>query len=289
MRSRAMRIFSGLKYVGLLGLPGLVFKHPVFDYLWLFWLFGLLEILCNAPLFVQSLGQIWGMIYVPLRYGKNIPGKDNYRCKIQYSLPFFGAWTVVNGSVEKEYSHSWDIPVQRYAYDFIVLDESGKSHAGDTKQAESYHCYGREILAPADGEVAELQGNYKESRISGDGRADCAAPDMRGNYILIRHAQGEYSLLAHLQPGSINVKVGETVKRGQGIARCGNSGNSSEPHLHFQLQNGVSFTCSAGLPITFTDVAAASVPNYAAMDPRPVPPMPAQPGHIARGQLVRNI
>lgn len=287
--SRFIRFCGKLKFLGLLGLPGLFLDYKLFDFLWLFWLFGFVEILYNLPVFVQSLKQLWGMLFVPLLYCSRLPNVNNYRCKVKYSMPFSGNWTVVNGSVDKKFSHSWDIPTQRYAYDFLVLDERGESCTGDVTKAAEYYCYGKEILAPANGEVIELGSSSPNSRISGHGQADCSAHDIRGNYILIRHAEGEYSLLAHLQPGSIGIKVGDTVTRGQIIARCGNSGNSSEPHLHFHLQDGTSFFCSAGLPIEFEHISANPASNYSAYDSRPVPSVINwSEKYIARGQTVVN-
>ncbi len=284
------RKFCGkAKYLGLLGLPGILLPHKIWDFLWLFWLFGIIEIALNFSLFLQSLKQLWGMFIVPLYYGKNLPNKDNYCCQVKYSLPFQGSWTAVNGGTDKEFSHSWEIPTQRYAYDFIILDENGKSFTGDTKNAESYFCYGKEIISPANGEVIETGTGCPNSIITGNGRADCSASDIRGNYILIRHAKKEYSLLAHLKPGSILVKPGDLIRRGETIALCGNSGNSTEPHLHFQLQSGKSFYYSAGLPIEFENITVSATPCYSSFDPRPIPESgsPSEK-YIARGQRLEN-
>jgi len=72
-----------------------------------------------------------------------------------------------------------------------------------------------------------------------------------GNYVVIRHAGGEYSHYAHLKQGSVRVKTGDAVKRGQGIAQLGQTGNSTEPHLHFQLTDGPDPLYSRGVPILF--------------------------------------
>ncbi|WMJ85645.1 M23 family metallopeptidase [Anaerocolumna sp. MB42-C2] len=285
-----IRFCEKIKYLGLLGLPGLFLDYRLFDFFWLFWLFGFVGIFYNFPVFLQSLKQLWGMLYVPLHYGSHFPNKSNYCCKVKYSLPFTGTWTVVNGGVDKKFSHSWNIPAQRYAYDFLILNENGKSFTGDAEKLAAYHCYDRDILAPADGQVIEIGSRCPESLILGNGRVDCSARDIRGNYILIRHGESEYSLLAHLKPGSISVKAGEVVRSGQKIARCGNSGNSSEPHLHFQLQNGISFYSSAGLPIEFEAISAEPAPNYSVFDPRPLPLTEGLPEcYITRGYNVRNL
>lgn len=74
-----------------------------------------------------------------------------------------------------------------------------------------------------------------------------------GNYVIIEHENKEYSMLAHLKKNSIQVKVGELVKEGQHIGRCGNSGNSSEPHLHFQIMNSIDFESARSIRIRFKD------------------------------------
>jgi murein DD-endopeptidase MepM/ murein hydrolase activator NlpD len=75
-----------------------------------------------------------------------------------------------------------------------------------------------------------------------------------GNYILVRHSDSLYSVYEHLQPGKIAVRQGENVRRGAVIGNCGNSGNSTEPHLHFQLQDGPTFDRSSGVEAVFDDV-----------------------------------
>ncbi len=285
-----VRLCEKIQYLGFLGLLSFIFNNRLLNLFWLFWLFGLVSIIYNFSVFLQSLKQLWGMLVIPLRYGSNLPDAENYQCKVKYSLPFHGTWTVVNGGIDKTSSHSWEINTQRYAYDFVILDEKGYSSSGENKKTADYYCYGKKILAPADGEVVELQDKHPDSLLLGDGQVDCSAKDIRGNYILIRHADKEYGLLAHLQPESIRVKVGDTVKRGQCIAYCGNSGNTSEPHLHFHLQDGMSFYTSAGLPIEFADITVQPTPNYSAYDPRPVPTAAMSPEkYIMRGQNVANI
>lgn len=285
-----VRLCDKIQYLGLLGLLGLIFDNKLLNFLWLFWLFGFVGIFYNFPIFLQALKQLWGMLTIPFWYGSHIPSAENYQCKVQYSLPFQGNWTVVNGGINKAYSHSWGIQTQRYAYDFVILDEEGHSFSDERTKLIGYYCYGEKILAPADGEVVEARDKYPNSLLLGRGQVDCSARDIRGNYILIRHADKEYGLLAHLKPGSIRVKVGDKVKRGQCVAYCGNSGNTSEPHLHFHLQDGVSFYTSAGLPIEFVGITILPAPNYSVYDPRPVSStsMSAQK-HIMRGQLVSNI
>lgn len=89
----------------------------------------------------------------------------------------------------------------------------------------------------------------------GTGWVDPFTRDFRGNFVTIQHAEDEYSFLAHLVPESICAKRGDRVERGQKIGRCGNSGHSTEPHLHFHVQDRADFFEAAGLPIVFDDVS----------------------------------
>ena len=280
-------IISKLKWLGLLGLPTLFSDWHVWKLLWLFWLFGIVEILMTLPVFLQSLRQIVGVIVADAK-NKPMPDKDNFIPRTKYSLPFHGEWVAVNGGVTKEFSHSWEINSQRYAYDFIILNNEGKSYSGDATMPTNYFCYGKEILAPADGVVVEVRKDCGDSIIMGGGKLDPFIKDIRGNYIVIKHSENEYSCLAHLMPDSITVCVGEQVKRKQQIARCGNSGNTSEPHLHFQIQNGKDFFFSAGLPIHFENIIAMPQAQYSKYDPRPVPKETHGADFIFRGQCVKN-
>ncbi|TYQ15204.1 UNVERIFIED_CONTAM: Membrane proteins related to metalloendopeptidases [Acetivibrio alkalicellulosi] len=245
----------------------------------------------NPIVLIQSLKQMWGIIMLEYKYQGKLPNKDNYSCAVKYSLPFQGTWIVVNGGVTQNDSHSWEIPTQRYAYDFIILDINGKSFNGKETMPESFYCYGKDILAPADGVVTEVGNGNPDSKITVDRKATCAARDIRGNYVLIQHDKDEYSLLAHLKPDSIKVSVGQRVMRGEKIALCGNSGNSSEPHVHFQIQAGTSFYSSPGLPIEFNNLTVNSTPNYELFDDRKISieNTNTYPPYIARGQSVSNI
>ncbi|HEY0037040.1 MAG TPA: M23 family metallopeptidase, partial [Longimicrobium sp.] len=98
-----------------------------------------------------------------------------------------------------------------------------------------------------------------------DGIADNVPGQMNatqvvGNHLIVDHGTGEYSVLAHLRSGSVAVRTGDRVTRGQRLGECGNSGNSSEPHLHYQLQDGPEMGSSAGLPAQFTDYLADGQP-----------------------------
>ncbi len=170
------------------------------------------------------------------------------------SLPFDGYWTVVNGGIDKTSSHSWNIITQRYAYDFVFSEEDGKKYTGDSRQTDGYYALNQDVLAPADGMVIRVQNNIRDYPYSGTGMIDLLTRDMRGNYLIIRHADHVYSFLAHIKRHSFKVKVGDFVKKGQVIGKCGNSGHSTEPHIHFQVQDHPNFFIAIGLPILFRNI-----------------------------------
>ena len=238
----------------------------------------------------QQTQQIVGLIYAAIRYADKFPDKDTYAGAVKYSLPFKGKWVVINGGVDKDTSHSWDIYPQRYAYDFLILDDEGSSYSGDEQVLNSYYCYSKEILAPADGLVVAVYDHFSDCRIIEAGQTDPSASDIAGNRIVIQHAEYEFSTSCHLMPQSATVQVGQQVKRGDVIGRCGNSGNTSEPHLHFQVQNTKSFYSSIGLPIRFKSIIKSPAVNYERVDPRPKPSYgDVKDGYIVRGLAVENV
>ena len=164
-------------------------------------------------------------------------------------LPFNGEWYVMWGGATEDQNHHAKTRSQRRALDLHIRDAQGKSFQGDGKRNEDYYAYGKEILAPADGAVImAIDGVPDNKPGSANGFSSV------GNCIMIQHAESEFSVLAHLQPGSLRVKTGSAVKTGQPIARCGNSGNSGEPHLHFHLQHLAVMQEALGFPPFFQNI-----------------------------------
>jgi murein DD-endopeptidase MepM/ murein hydrolase activator NlpD len=116
-------------------------------------------------------------------------------------------------------------------------------------------------LSPADGIVVKVNNHIRDYTGVGDHSIDWKTWDFRGNFVVIKHADKEFSFLAHLRKDSILVKKGDFVRAGQVIGLCGNSGHSTEPHLHFHLQNNRNFWFTRGLPIVFKNAAVASKLN----------------------------
>jgi murein DD-endopeptidase MepM/ murein hydrolase activator NlpD len=172
--------------------------------------------------------KIIGLWFLP--YTPDIPLIDKNTTEL--SLPFGGRWFVYWGGDTQELNQHHNTQNQRFAFDFVVVNEEGKTHNGDGKVNEDYYAFGKEVLAPADGIVTEVINGVTDN-MPGSMNPYSAL----GNAVIIQHSEHEVSVLAHFKLGSINVKVGDSVKRGQVIGLCGNSGNSSEPHVHYHLQN----------------------------------------------------
>ncbi|WP_304518358.1 M23 family metallopeptidase [Cohnella sp. REN36] len=160
------------------------------------------------------------------------PDTDQTFTKTAYRLPFEGEWYPFWAGENVLANYHYAVVSQRYANDLIVVKD-GYSYQGDPKKNESYYAYGQKIFAPADGTVVHVVNDIADNEPVGAVTTDQAA----GNVVVIDHGNGEFSYLAHLQKGSSRVKVGDRVKAGDWIGLCGNSGNSSEPHLHFQVSD----------------------------------------------------
>jgi murein DD-endopeptidase MepM/ murein hydrolase activator NlpD len=182
----------------------------------------------DIKVWLDEKDKIIGLLFLP--HTADIPVPEKHQTKL--SLPFRGRWLVAWGGDTKELNQHHDTPNQRFAFDFLGVDEKGNTRKGQAQMNEDYFAFAREILTPADGIVTDVISGVRDN-VPGSMNPYSAL----GNAVFIQHREHEVSVLAHLKLGSIKVKVGDKVKRGQVIALCGNSGNSSEPHLHYHLQN----------------------------------------------------
>jgi murein DD-endopeptidase MepM/ murein hydrolase activator NlpD len=130
----------------------------------------------------------------------------------------------------------------------VQINEDLRTHHGDPKDNGNYLCFGADALAVGDGVVVEVKDGIPENIPNQTPVVPITLDTVAGNHINLDLGGGVYAMYAHLQPGSLRVKVGDKVKRGQVLALVGNTGNSTEPHLHFQLMNGNSPLGSDGLP-----------------------------------------
>lgn len=138
---------------------------------------------------------------------------------------------------------------QRFAIDYVKVDTTGKTFQGDRLVNANYHAYGVEALAVADGIVVERKDSIPENIPGANSRAvPITLETVGGNHVIIDIGGGRYAFYAHLQPGSLKVKLGDKVRRGQALGLVGNSGNSTEPHLHFHLSDAPRPLASEGIP-----------------------------------------
>ncbi len=191
-----------------------------------------------------------------------------YQTKTYLHLPFNNLWDVVWGGRTIQENYHAAYPDQRFAVDLLILND-GISHDNDGSKNEDYYCYDRPLFAPGDGIIAATENSVNDNN---PGNLNPAQP--LGNYIIINHGNGEFSFMAHFKKQSIVVNLGDIVEVGQLVGRCGNSGNSSEPHIHYHLQNTPIFNQGDGLPAQFQNYFADSIF--------------IRRGELIRGQKVRN-
>jgi hypothetical protein len=145
---------------------------------------------------------------------------------------------------------------QRFAIDWVKLNDSNSTFVGDRLKNASYGAEGNDALAVADGRVTEVKDGIPENVPGIDSRAvPITLETVGGNHVIIDIGGGYFAFYAHLRPGLIRVKVGDRVKRGQVIAAVGNTGNSTEPHLHFHVTDASSPLGSEGVPYVFDSFA----------------------------------
>jgi len=190
-------------------------------------------------LYVLKLRGIAGKKPVEVIIQNNSPEKNFYAWKneverfgnrsfVAIKLPFFGTWSVSQGH-NGEYTHKGE---WGNAWDFVILNNKGLQYKNDGYVHEDYYCFGKSVVAPADGVIVQVVNNIPDNPIG-----DVNTIENWGNTVVIKHNDYLYSKLSHLKEGSITVKEGQHVKFGAIIGKCGNSGRSPYPHLHFQLQS----------------------------------------------------
>ncbi len=173
--------------------------------------------------------------------------------RLPADVPLIVAW----GGDKIETNYHVVAPDQRWAYDFLVAPAA---HGSD--KLEDYGCYGVPVVAPISGLVVKAHDGEPDA-IPGVVSNNFTAPT--GNHVVIQIPETEtYLVIAHLKPGSVTVKTGDTVSEGQTLGACGNSGNTSEPHIHIHHQrqdpNLFPLNFAEGLPLYFRDHDGAPMP-----------------------------
>lgn len=154
--------------------------------------------------------------------------------QITIRLPFHGSWFTVWGGDSKElnYHAGSNDQTEHYALDLLVINGQGKPFSEDSGENTDYYAFGKAIISPAEGTVVEAVDGVRDNE---PGVTNPSVPS--GNYVLIKHASEEFSKLTHLKNGTLTVNAGDKVQTGEKVGECGNSGGTSQPHLHFQLQD----------------------------------------------------
>jgi murein DD-endopeptidase MepM/ murein hydrolase activator NlpD len=196
-----------------------------------------------------------------------------------YRFPLAGHWTVAAGASLHSH-HRWVVP-EEFALDILQVDAQGRTYRTDGAANADFYAWGAEVRAIAAGKVVRVVDRFDDGAIFR--RQPGEAPEaylgrvqqaqmalfaqgldaVGGNVVVVEHANGEYSHYAHLQRGSVGVAVGEQVQAGQVVGKLGNSGNSTEPHLHFHVTDGADTLLSVGLPVAFEgiEIVLADLPR----------------------------
>jgi murein DD-endopeptidase MepM/ murein hydrolase activator NlpD len=164
-------------------------------------------------------------------------------------LPFAGEWVVWQGFNGKwTHQGAW-----RYAYDFIITDEEGKSYAGDGLRLEDYYAYRKPILSPIRGRIVKVINDIPDNPIG-----EVNKENNWGNLVIIYDERGFYVEISHFAQNSIKVKEGDWVEVGTFLGLCGNSGYSPQPHIHIQAQL-TDFIGATTVPFSFVSYVSNNI------------------------------
>jgi murein DD-endopeptidase MepM/ murein hydrolase activator NlpD len=183
-------------------------------------------------------------LYIKPYIAENLPKIDRNTTKLK--LPFTGSWNVIWGGDTKEQNYHIENTAQKNAFDFLIIDTSGKSYKTNGQRNEDYYAFAKKIVAPSDGEVVLVVDGIKDNT-----PGEMNPMYVPGNSVILKTSNNEYLVFAHFKQKSIKVKQGQQIKQGQLLGLCGNSGNSSEPHLHFHIQNIEDMNMATGVKCFF--------------------------------------
>lgn len=188
-----------------------------------------------------------------------------------------GRWTALNSPADKVPSHGTHVYGQTYAIDIVAEPETEEGGATArppfrilwpvVRRNRDFPAFGAQLLAVADATVVRASDGQRDhlSRnslpalaylmlIEANVRSILGAHRIIGNHVILDLGEGTFAVYAHVQRGSLRVKAGDTVRAGQRLGRVGNSGNTTEPHLHFHLMDGPDPDSARGVPFTWRGV-----------------------------------
>jgi hypothetical protein len=201
---------------------------------------------------------------------------DPDRSPVVLSLPFTGSWLALNTPARRVPSHGTHFLGQTFAIDFVAVDAERRTAAVRdwrtvlaVESADRFLGFGQPILAPVDGQVVAVHDGEPDHvarrspltllayAVTQGSRLSSGLNAIVGNdVILALNEEGPFVVLAHLREGSLQVGIGDKIRRGQPIAACGNSGNSTQPHVHVQVMDSTDQLAARGLPMEFRDYVA---------------------------------
>ena len=202
--------------------------------------------LLGFNLSIDGNSEINGMQFIPFKED-NLPKMERNISKL--ILPFKGEWTVFWGGDTMELNYHVVDQAQKNAFDLLITDEKGNSYKTIGQTNDDYYVFGKKIIAPAAGEVVLVVEGIKDNT-----PGEMNPIYVPGNTVIIKTANDEYLFFAHFKQHSIKVKQGQQVKQGELLGLCGNSGNSTEPHLHFQIQNVENMNKATGVKSYFDNI-----------------------------------
>jgi len=193
---------------------------------------------------LDTQNRINGFLIEPYKEQKVIP--ISTRVKTEMILPFTGKWLV---SKKGEFDLVDEDSLRNEILEFKIVDETGKSYKTTGKDNEDYYAYNQKIISPLNGKVVMVvNGINDHSPVEKNNLFGI------GNTIVIQTPNNEFVFLSHLKKNSINVKEGQNVAIGDFLGLCGNSGNASEPSLHFHIQNKLSKKNTVSLKSYFSEI-----------------------------------
>ncbi len=201
------------------------------------------KVVFKLAISVNENGKIAGMYVRPFPYESDLPATRN---STKLILPFKDEWTVFWGGDTRALNYHVDYKAQKNAFDMMITNSYGGSFKKNGSANEDYYAFGKQIIAPCDGVIVFVTDGLADNK---PGIMDPKNPT--GNSVVLKTKNGEFLLFAHFKQNSIVLKGGQKIKQGELLGLCGNSGNSSEPHLHFHIQDAQDMETATGVKCYF--------------------------------------
>ena len=205
----------------------------------------------NLNLSLNTEGKLTGLRF--------LPAEDNRIARMERNttvlqLPFKGEWFTVWGGDTKAQNYHVISPTQKHAFDILKLGKNRKTYERSGTRNEDYYAFGQPLYAVCDATVHTVIDGVPDNK---PGEMNPAQPT--GNTVILKTENEEYIVYAHFEESTIAVNEGQLVRKGQFLGNCGNSGNSTEAHLHLHIQDGPSLMTSIGVKCYFDNIIVNGV------------------------------